>query len=81
MAARESFNQLLNDVVASTAAIAVEEDQSADWEFFATAFSLLALAISRLPEHKRDHWLTKIEDGELRGTVHKYPIDALGNLN
>jgi hypothetical protein len=74
MAAREIFDKLLNDVVASTAAIAAEEDQAADWEFFSTAFAVLGLALSRLPPAKREKNLQAIEDGgALRRAVEMYP--------
>jgi hypothetical protein len=74
MTAKERFNQLLDDVVAGVNDIAVEVDRSADDEFVSTTFIMLALAISRLPEHKADRWLTEIEDeGSLRQAVKKFP--------
>jgi hypothetical protein len=52
-----------------------------DDDFVSAAFAMLALAISRLPETKRDQRLAEIEDGTLRKAVHKFPIKPSGKLN
>ena len=70
--AKELFNQLLQDVVAATNAIAAEVERSADEEFASTAFAVLALAISTLGRSQRETMLRDIETGELREAVERF---------
>jgi hypothetical protein len=41
-------------------------------EFANGAFVILAAALARLPEWKREAWLTKIEDGDLRRAAPRF---------
>jgi len=91
--AKEIFNQLLDDVVRGVNAIAAEIDRSADEEFVATTFAVLALAISRLSPVDREETLLAIEEeGTLRKAVagfsgtgvpcsHAHPEDPNGTLH
>jgi hypothetical protein len=73
-AAKQIFNQMLEDVVAGVNAIATEIDREPHEEFAATAFTILALAISKLPPAKREEMLLGIEEGRaLRRAVEAYP--------
>jgi hypothetical protein len=72
--AKAIFNKLLDGVVDGVNAIAAEIDRPAQDEFVATAFTILALAISKLPPAEREETLLAIEDGRtLRTAVAGFP--------
>jgi hypothetical protein len=73
-AAKQIFNQVLEDVVRGVNALAAEIDREPREEFAATALAILGLAISKLPRAEREEALLAIEEGGvLRRAVEAYP--------
>jgi hypothetical protein len=73
-AAKQIFNQVLEDVVRGVNALAAEIDREPHEEFAATALAILGLAISKLPRAEREEALLAIEEGGLlRRAVEAYP--------